>query len=203
MPYPQYCRIYKITNTSDKLVYVGSTVGSLKGRMRMHKDSLKEGSEATIHKYMRSYGLEKFTIVLLARIHVETRREKLEHEQEWMDKYKTNLNDRRAYTSPEMKLAIARKYKADRPEKMKADWKRYSEDNREALEEKWANYRKENAQILRDKANTHYHKKKAEIKEKKRLQRQAAREARDFVCENCDHAFGTNQELKRHGPKCR
>ena len=53
--------IYKITNKINGKVYIGQTIQCLKKRWSQHKSDSKK-SNMTIHKAMRKYGIENFTI---------------------------------------------------------------------------------------------------------------------------------------------
>ena len=60
----QYGKIYKITNTATKMVYVGCTSLPLEERYAIHrKKSLKGQME--IHKHMRKHGRDIFSIHLI------------------------------------------------------------------------------------------------------------------------------------------
>lgn len=65
-------RIYKISNTVDKLVYIGSTVGTIGDRFEQHKKDSRDGSTWALHLHMRALGAEHFSIELLDAINLIT-----------------------------------------------------------------------------------------------------------------------------------
>lgn len=127
-----YC--YKIYNSEDDKEYVGSTKNKLLARMSKHKFDANRDSNKKIHIHMRGLGIDKFSIVELERREVDDRQEQLKLETEWQIKLNSVLNERRAYTSPDKKLEIARKYKEDHSDKVKEDWKKYEKNNNPMIE---------------------------------------------------------------------
>lgn len=57
--------IYLITNTVNGKTYVGMTTTSLLNRFSNHKSAARRGSKYAIHRAIRKYGDELFTITLL------------------------------------------------------------------------------------------------------------------------------------------
>ncbi|KAG6964492.1 hypothetical protein JG687_00005954 [Phytophthora cactorum] len=64
--------IYKITNTDESIVYVGSTTQSIHRRWQMH---LKD------YRHFNQYGIDNFNIHLVSEHEIENRRELHEFEQ--------------------------------------------------------------------------------------------------------------------------
>jgi group I intron endonuclease len=60
--------VYKITNDITGDFYVGKTIRSLDARYRQHKNDSKRGSETIIHRAMRKYGFENFSIEVLEEV---------------------------------------------------------------------------------------------------------------------------------------
>jgi group I intron endonuclease len=54
--------IYMITNTINDKVYIGKTVHTIAYRWSQHKNGAKYGSVTHLHKAMRKYGVENFSI---------------------------------------------------------------------------------------------------------------------------------------------
>ena len=91
--------IYKITNSCDDMVYIGSTRLKLRDRFNCHKNEAKKGNKK-IHKYMREKGIENFKIEIIKEIIVP--KSKIAKIQEqiylWEIPPEKRLNDMRAYT---------------------------------------------------------------------------------------------------------
>lgn len=140
------CNIYKLfpvlQDGTNGREYVGSTKQMLSERKYRHCRQAKSGKGIGLFDYMREVGIERFIIVPLESKEVKDDTEKRMLEQEWMERIGTTLNVRRAHTSPEKKLEIARLYKANHAEKIKADWKKYHAAHREELIQKKRAYRK-------------------------------------------------------------
>ena len=59
-------KIYKVTNTEDGKVYIGSTYQTLLERWQEHKKDYKKGTQKRLfYTYMRKLGRDKFKIALL------------------------------------------------------------------------------------------------------------------------------------------
>jgi group I intron endonuclease len=70
--------IYVITNTVNGKIYIGLTCGTLAKRWRVHVKDAKRGSNQRIHKAIRRYGADRFTIEELARAESREELDKLE-----------------------------------------------------------------------------------------------------------------------------
>jgi group I intron endonuclease len=57
--------IYKITNKVNGKIYVGKTVRSLQIRWRGHCQNCNEGSSSSLHRSIRKYGKDSFSIEIL------------------------------------------------------------------------------------------------------------------------------------------
>lgn len=59
-------KIYKLVNTENQMLYIGSTASTLVKRLYEHKSSAKTGtSTSNIYTSMRLIGIEKFSIILI------------------------------------------------------------------------------------------------------------------------------------------
>jgi hypothetical protein len=74
-------KIYKVVNTIDDKIYVGSTVRQLSQRMGHHGyNALQEGKQSKLYIHMRNVGLEHFKILLIKSVSCDTKQE-LEREE--------------------------------------------------------------------------------------------------------------------------
>ena len=96
-------KIYKITNDIDDLVYIGSTTQrTLTDRLWKHcsssSDKKVSNYNCRLYQHMRELGMFQFNIELLEEFSCESKKEMVQREQEWMDKFDWDmlLNQRRA-----------------------------------------------------------------------------------------------------------
>ena len=61
----QNAKIYKIDNSIDQLIYVGSTITSLNKRFTAHKSKSKRYPERKLYKHFVKLGVEHFKIILI------------------------------------------------------------------------------------------------------------------------------------------
>jgi len=67
MPNYQNGKIYKITNSNDNKVYIGSTVKNLNDRMANHRHNIKndEKKKSKLYQHIKKVGKDKFKIKLV------------------------------------------------------------------------------------------------------------------------------------------
>jgi group I intron endonuclease len=63
---PRLGLIYLVTNTVNGKRYVGQTVGQLSKRWSKHKTKANTGSSYPMHRDIRVYGAENFTVEVIA-----------------------------------------------------------------------------------------------------------------------------------------
>lgn len=54
--------IYKITNNINGNVYIGQTTGTIEKRFNEHKRDAIKGCQYALHRAMRKYGIDNFSI---------------------------------------------------------------------------------------------------------------------------------------------
>lgn len=54
--------IYKITNNINGKIYIGQTIGAIEKRFAEHKNAAKNGCRYALHRVIRKYGIENFSI---------------------------------------------------------------------------------------------------------------------------------------------
>ena len=98
-------RIYRIVNSKNDLVYIGSTKTSLNERMWHHKWNAHNSiNKSKFYHTMEDMGLDLFTIVLIEEIYVNTRKELLQIEESYINDFKIKnpellLNSNHAYAT--------------------------------------------------------------------------------------------------------
>ena len=92
------CRVYKLYNTKDDKIYIGSTIETLKDRMRNHINKIKR-SNSKLYNHMREIGLENYRIKLISCHIVENELQLRMLEQYEINKYNHEilLNSQYAY----------------------------------------------------------------------------------------------------------
>lgn len=92
-------KIYKITNSIDDKIYIGSTRQTLRKRMEGHKSEVRKNNKKTLSQYMKGNGIENFNIELIKEIQVPTAKlAKIQEQVElWSIPLKQRLNDIRAH----------------------------------------------------------------------------------------------------------
>ena len=91
--------LYKITNSENDNVYIGSTRRTIAIRMQQHRRAYRDGIEWKVYNHMREIGAEKFQIEHIRTITVSS--SKLAHLQEqieiWQIPIEKRLNTIRAH----------------------------------------------------------------------------------------------------------
>ena len=93
-------KIYKLTNTKDYDIYVGSTRGRLVSRLLEHASTASVHPERTVYKHLNNIGWEKVDIQLLEVYTCQTVKELRIREQWWIDQLGALLNCNKAYCKP-------------------------------------------------------------------------------------------------------
>ena len=97
--------VYKIINTKNESVYVGSTRHTLRHRflqhLKNHCNENRRGYKNKLYTSMRENGIAHFSICLLEMININTDEDNiklLKLEQLWIDTLKSELNSQSAFT---------------------------------------------------------------------------------------------------------
>ena len=93
-------KIYKLINTIDDKVYIGSTITRLCDRMGNHRTKAKnKAKQSYLYEHMRNIGIEHFKIVLIKSFPCNSKDELEAEEYNEMSKYDKSilLNDNQVY----------------------------------------------------------------------------------------------------------
>ena len=86
-------KIYKILNSTDNEVYVGSTIEPLCKRMWKHRHDSKRRGQGKLYEHMNELGLEHFYIELIEAYKCNSEEELFAKEGEWIRRVGTlNMN---------------------------------------------------------------------------------------------------------------
>lgn len=202
------CKIYKLCNSIDGEIYIGSTKQKLGQRFSEHKSRAKKGKKnMLIYNHMRKLGIDKFYIELLEEKEVANKQEQMKLEVLWQEKETCRLNKLRAYTTAEKKKELGKEYR-QRPEikvKMKIADKKYRMNSRDKKNANAARYRENNRERVnkrqQEQRQQNRNKSNEEAKKYQRKKREADLISKKYMCSIHDLCFSTSTSLKRHNTK--
>ena len=144
-------KIYKIYNTINDDMYVGSTTLKLCERMRDHRKcmNVKAKQRSLIYKAFREHGVEHFYIELVEKCPCNDKDELRKKEGEWIRGLNPSLNIRIAGRTPI-------DYYSDNKESIKEHVKQYKENNKEAIKEQKKHYYEDNKEHITQRTKIYY-----------------------------------------------
>ena len=142
MPNYQNSKIYKLVNSADSKIYIGSTVSRLSKRKGQHKLKSKTHPERKVYKHLNMVGWGNVDIILIENFECDNIEELRKRERYWIDEKKAELNNNKPLQTPkeyrkihkeEFKLYEKNRYQGERKiyNKMKA--KESYEKNKTAI----------------------------------------------------------------------
>jgi len=152
---PDYSKgkIYKVINTQNEIVYIGSTIQQLSCRFCRHTH--KGGGNK---------------IILIEDCPCNCKEHLIKREQEIIDQYNNLLNQKRAYRSDEYLKEYnkeqSKKYYENNKDKLKEKEKKYRIDNKEKIKIYHKEYRIDNKKQIKEKDKKYYENNKEEINKK-------------------------------------
>ena len=90
-------KIYKLVNSVDDFIYIGSTCLPLSGRFYIHKKDAKR-KPLPCHRHFNTIGWDTVRIVLIENVVAEDRNQLIQREQYYIDLLKPSLNKHAAFT---------------------------------------------------------------------------------------------------------
>ena len=84
-------KIYRIENSINNMIYIGSTIQALNIRLKNHRDSSNHGSNSMLHSFMRDHGVYNFTINQINEIEVNDLDQARFEEQQEINKYNREI----------------------------------------------------------------------------------------------------------------
>jgi molecular chaperone DnaK (HSP70) len=167
MPDYQKGKIYKILNTIDDEIYVGSTCETLSQRMARHRATCKRNNSSLIYKHMNQLGVEHFYIELIEDWPCDRIDELLKREGEIIRSIGT-LNKSGKINVKENMNEYHKQYHHDNLEKRREQKKQWYENNKDNIKEHNENNKdkiKEYYENNKDKIKEYYENNKDKIKE--------------------------------------
>lgn len=148
-------KVYKIVNSVDDSIYIGSTCQPLAKRFYEHKKALKT-FKYPLYNHMELIGLDLFDIVLVEEYQCDNKDQLHAREEHWRKELGATLNARKCHTGLTQQ-EYNRQYYAENFDKLIAQKKQYYEDHREEridqMKEYGKQYREENKEALHKKRN--------------------------------------------------
>ena len=130
MPNYQEGKIYKIYNTINDDIYIGSTTQKLCDRMREHRDRHRnEPPDALLYKAFAEYGIDNFFIELIEKCPCNDIEELRRKEGEYMKLIKSSLN---TYLAGRTRQEYRDTHKEQKATRMKT----YREMNKQKINER-------------------------------------------------------------------
>ena len=166
MPNYQDGKIYKIYNTINDDIYIGSTTQKLCGRMRNHRRAHKSKHHFNypIYKALREHGVDNYFIELIEKCPCNDIEELRGQEGEYIRSLKPSLDIRiggrttKEYyeDNKDIILQKQREYAENNREKILQRHRGYYDDNRDILSQKSKDYRENNREKILQKHRDYY-----------------------------------------------
>lgn len=211
-------KIYKLVNTIDDEIYVGSTCQLLCQRMGLHRTAAKKGNKSKLYQTMRGYGLENFKIVLVEEYPCENKEQLRAREEHWRRELNAKLNSYQCHTTEAeyktRKIIHNKKYRGMHQEQiasMKKEWakknethvkakrKEYVAEHQEDIKKYRKDYHRKNSKAICKKSRDWYQKNK---KRGRAARKQYYKNNRDtelsvVLCDDCGMDC-VKKQLTRH-----
>jgi group I intron endonuclease len=143
MPNYQEGKIYKIYNTINDDIYVGSTTLKLCERMRDHRKGVNtENKHRPLYRAFSEYGIDNFYIELIEKCPCNDKDELRRKEGEYIRALKPSMNKNIAGRT-------IREYHTDNKEHIKEQRREYKETNKEYIREKNKEWRENNKEHIK------------------------------------------------------
>lgn len=167
-------KIYKLTNTIDDNIYIGSTIESLNTRFNKHKSHRNVYGNRKVYQHFNAIGWDNVNIELIANIRCENFAELIIEEDRHIVLLNPSLNEKRARRTPEQ-------YRIDNAAKI------HEYTNLESTKQRKKEYLNENKEYFKEQKKEYVEKNKAAILEWRNTKR-------DCVC----GVQYTNANILRH-----
>jgi len=184
-------KIYKIKNTLNDKLYVGSTIQNLDERLRMHFKNAMTNPESNSEWYLflRENGKDVLIIEEIEKYPCNSEKELFIREQYWMNELQPEFNIKSAFLTEEEKktynIEYCRNYASEHKEESKDRNKIYREKNKDQIYLRNKKYAEQNPEKVKEWS------KKSQKKYKEKLKNRLCK------CDICDVEIRTDS-LKRH-----
>lgn len=97
MPNYSNGKIYKLVNSVDDKIYIGSTTQALSSRKSSHKRNTRKYPNRTVYAHFNTIGWSSVRIILIESFNCQNSEELRMREQHWIDLLRPELNRQAAY----------------------------------------------------------------------------------------------------------
>jgi len=179
MPNYQEGKIYKLYNTINDDIYIGSTTQKLCERMRGHRSCInsQKMNDRPLYQAFREHGVDNFYIELIEKCPCNDKDELRRTEGNYIRKLKPSLNMLIAGRTP-------KEYYNEHKEHLSELHKQYCENNKEHISEQKKQYKEDNREPIKEQRKEYYENNKEHIKE------------------STKQYYENNKEYKREKIKC-
>jgi group I intron endonuclease len=196
-------KVYKITNTQNDEIYVGSTCRSLKVRMSKHISTSKTLKQMKLYQAFNKYGAENFEIELLQSYSNITVCELRKHEQRYIHDLNPTYNTYDAVKDivyyKNYTKNYNQNYQAQNKDILREKKREYHEKNKETIREKQKVYHKQNKDKLKKQRQEYYIKNADVIKEKAKQYQDSC--GKDMIKEKNTKYYEKNKDKVREKHK--
>ena len=135
-------KIYKLVNSVNDMIYIGSTIEPLHRRWVSHLTDYKRRPNNKLYKKIHEIGIENFKIILISIYPCKSKEQLIKREREEYDKYNTDilLNIYRPKITKEEEIEYNKKHK-----------KEYYELHKNDISEKQKEYYHQNLYDIKEK----------------------------------------------------
>ncbi len=157
---PDYSKgkIYKIYNTINDDIYIGSTIQNLKSRLSSHLSHSKKNEfcKRLLYKTMNELGIENFYIELIENYPCDNKKELEEREKYWIKQEKSTLNICIPHRTQQ-------EYYHDNANKILNYAKLYRENNKNDINQYQTQYRENNKEYFQQYNKQYYDENKEKL----------------------------------------
>lgn len=141
-------KIYRLVNSVDDEIYVGSTCTSLAKRMYRHKQAAKLEPDRPIYKHLNQIGWDNIRIILIEEYPCENKMQLERKEREHIEALQPTLNSC-------IPTRTDQEYRKANKEILREKRLVWEEKHKETTREYMANYYEKNKEALKQKAKYH------------------------------------------------
>lgn len=157
-------KIYRLVNTTDNEVYVGSTCNTLNRRLYNHRNKAKHRT-SKVYAHLSNIGWDKVQIELLEEYPCNNVQELLAKEREYIEQLKPTLNS-------SLPTRTNKEYKQHHREQVLESSRKYEKIHHEERKASHLQYRQNNRAFLAACSKEYYDANKEKVAERKKLYRQ-------------------------------
>jgi hypothetical protein len=146
-------KVYRLVNTVDDEIYVGSTCSPLPKRLYEHKQKANLYPNRRVYQHFDTIGFENVKIVLIEEYPCNNKMELERRERHWIEETKAGLNKI-------LPTQTKKEYREKNKEVITIAKKLYYQNNKEVIGEKTKQYIEINKEVVAQKKKEYYDKNK-------------------------------------------